>query len=91
MQWNGTKLAKVEIMSNLGGNLRLRVPNALQLRKGGALKNASGHNTNPFYYTESTPAPRISNKANGAALTLKETLLYDIPTQPGKVYTLEAP
>jgi alpha-L-fucosidase 2 len=90
MQWNGAKLTKVEIKSTLGGNLRLRVPNALEMSKGGTLKQASGQNSNPFYYTESTPAPVISGKANVQALTLKETLLYDIPTQPGKVYTLVA-
>jgi alpha-L-fucosidase 2 len=90
LQWNGAKLTKVEIKSTLGGNLRLRVPNAVQLSKGGTLQNASGQNTNPFYYTEPTPAPRISDKANVAALALKETLLYDLPTQPGKVYTLVA-
>jgi alpha-L-fucosidase 2 len=90
MQWNGSKLTKIEIKSTLGGNLRLRVPNALQLSKGGELKQASGQNTNPFYFTEPTPAPVISNKANVQALALKETLLYDLPTQPGKVYTLVA-
>jgi alpha-L-fucosidase 2 len=91
MQWNGSKLIKVEIKSTLGGNLRLRVPNALQLSKGGELKQASGQNTNPFYFTEPTPAPVISDKANVPAMALKETLLYDLPTQPGKVYTLVAP
>jgi alpha-L-fucosidase 2 len=90
MQWNGAKLTRVEIKSTLGGTLRLRVPNAVTLSKGGPLKKASGPNTNPFYYTEPTPAPRISEKAAVAALALKETLLYDLPTQPGKVYTLVA-
>ncbi|MBD0258928.1 MAG: glycoside hydrolase family 95 protein [Cytophagales bacterium] len=90
MQWNGATLTKVEIKSTLGGNLRLRVPNAVTMGKGGALKNASGPNPNPFFYTEPTPAPRISDKANPAAPVLKETLLYDLPTQPGKVYTLVA-
>jgi len=90
MQWNGAKLTKVEIKSTLGGNLRLRVPNALEMSKRGTLKNASGLNTNPFYFTEPTPAPVISDKANVQALVLKETLLYDIDTQPGKIYTLVA-
>jgi alpha-L-fucosidase 2 len=90
LQWNGAKLTKVEIKSTLGGNLRLRVPNAVKMSKGGALKEASGQNLNSFYYTESTPAPRISNKANAAGLVLKETLLYDLPTQPGKIYTIVA-
>ncbi len=89
MAWNGARLTEVEIKSTLGGNLRLRVPNAVQMRKG-ALQKASGPNPNPFYDTEPAPAPRISNKANVAALPLKETFLYDLPTQPGKVYTLVA-
>jgi alpha-L-fucosidase 2 len=90
MQWEGAKLTKVEIRSTLGGNLRLRVPNALQLSRGGALKNASGQNPNPFYYTEVTPAPVISDRATVTELTLKETFLYDLPTQKGQVYTLVA-
>ncbi len=90
MEWNGAKLTQVEIKSTLGGNLRLRVPNAVKMSKGGALKNASGPNPNSFYYTEPTPAPRIAGKADAAAPALKETLLYDLPTQPGKVYTLVA-
>jgi alpha-L-fucosidase 2 len=90
MQWRDGKLVKVIVRSNLGGNLRLRVPNALKVNGGGSLKKATGTNANPFYHTEETPAPIISPKATGAPLELKETLLYDMPTQSGKVYTLIA-
>ncbi|GAA4447843.1 glycoside hydrolase family 95 protein [Nibrella saemangeumensis] len=88
MQWSAGKLTKLTVRSNLGGNLRLRVPNALTGSDGKALANASGSNPNPFYYTDDTPAPVVSPKASKPALTLNETLLYDMPTQAGKVYTL---
>ncbi|WP_247237622.1 glycosyl hydrolase family 95 catalytic domain-containing protein [Telluribacter sp. SYSU D00476] len=90
MQWKDGKLTKLAVKSNLGGNLRLRVPNALKTNGGGALATASGQNPNLFYHTDDTPAPVVSPKASKSALTLKETLLYDMPTQAGKVYTLVA-
>lgn len=90
MQWKDAKLAKVIIKSTIGGNLRLRVPNALKLSNGGPLKKATGKNPNPFYQTEEIPAPIISPKAPMTPLKLKESLLYDMPTQDGKIYTLVA-
>ncbi|KQS30635.1 glycosyl hydrolase family 95 catalytic domain-containing protein [Dyadobacter sp. Leaf189] len=89
MQWSGAKLTKLEIRSKLGGNLRLRVPNALKLA-GGTLKNASGENTNAFYQTDQIATPVVSPKASKEPITLKETLLYDLPTQAGKVYAFSA-
>ncbi|MGA0555679.1 glycoside hydrolase family 95 protein [Larkinella sp. VNQ87] len=88
MQWKDGKLTNVQIRSNRGGNLRVRTPNALKGSNGLVLKTAAGPNPNPFYRTEETPAPVIASSANSAAPTLKETQLYDIPTQAGKVYTL---
>ncbi len=88
MQWKAGKLVKAVIRSTIGGNLRLRVPNALKLNTGKTLKKARGENKNPFYQTEKTSAPIISPKATMTPLQLKETWLYDIPTQRGKVYTM---
>ena len=90
MEWKDAKLVKAVIRSTLGGNLRLRVPNAMKVNTGGALKKASGQNANPFFFVEDTPDPVISDKANIAPLQLKETIVYDLPTQPGKTYTLIA-
>ncbi|AKD53824.1 glycoside hydrolase family 95 protein [Spirosoma radiotolerans] len=90
MDWKDGKLSKVVIKSNLGGNLRLRTPNALSIGKETALKMASGPNPNPFYRIEPTATPIVSAKATTAAPTVKETRLYDLPTQPGKLYTLVA-
>lgn len=95
MEWRDGKLTKVVILSRLGGNLRLRVPNALRSSGGSALRStkntapkpASGANPNPFYQTEQTPAPVISPEATLTPIPLKPTLVYDIPTQPGNTYT----
>ncbi|MBD2704640.1 glycoside hydrolase family 95 protein [Spirosoma sp. BT702] len=87
MEWKDGKVSKVSVKSNLGGNLRVRVPNALKVN-GGTLKPASGQNPNPFYVVEETPAAIKSAQANVAVPTLKETRMYDLPTQRGKVYTL---
>jgi alpha-L-fucosidase 2 len=90
MEWKEGKVVKAVIKSTLGGNLRLRVPNEMKLSTGAALKKAAGKNTNLFYQVEETPAPIISDKANIAPLQLKETVVYDLPTAAGKVYTLSA-
>jgi alpha-L-fucosidase 2 len=90
MHWDGARLTKVDVRSRLGGNLRLRVPNAMKLGNGSALKTATGQNPNAFYATEETPAAVISAKANKATQSLKETLLYDIPTKAGSIYRFSA-
>src|SRR5215213_7946096 len=90
MEWKEGKVMKAVINSTLGGNLRLRTPNAMKLSTGAVLKKATGKNTNSFYQVEETPPPIISEKASIAALELKETILYDLPTQAGKTYTFVA-
>ncbi len=87
MEWKDAKLVKVTIKSNLGGNLRLRVPNSLQLNNGN-LKQATGENPNPFYQVTATPNAIISPKATITPPEIKTTFLYDIPTETGKTYTL---
>lgn len=90
MQWKDGKLTKLTIKSTLGGNLRVRTPNALKLTGGGALKSATGENPNAFYVTQKTAPAVISAKASVAPLSLKETVLYDVPTQAGKSYVFVA-
>ncbi len=86
MHWKDGKLVKVIIKSNLGGNLRLRVPNAVTLNNG-FLKIATGKNANPFYQVTETAKPIISPKATITILDLKQTIVYDVSTQVGKLYT----
>jgi len=90
MQWKYGRIVNLTVKSTLGGNLRLRVPNEMKFVNGELLKKANGENKNPFFRIESTPPAIISAKVNMPMPELKETLLYDIPTQKGKVYTLSA-
>jgi alpha-L-fucosidase 2 len=87
LQWKDGKLIKAVIKSNLGGNLRLRVPNEIKLT-GGSLKKAMGKNANTFYQTEETAASIVSPKASLIPPDIKETWLYDLATQRGKLYVL---
>lgn len=87
LEWKDGKVVKAVIRSKLGGNLRLRVPNALKLSTGATLTTATGKNTNPFYHIEDIPAPVISEKAAITKPGLKETMVYDVPTAAGRTYT----
>jgi alpha-L-fucosidase 2 len=91
MQWKNAKLIKVVIQSNLGGNLRLRVPNGLRIKKGENLAKAAGGNINPFYQITEIPSPVISPAATITKPFTDTTILYDIPTKKGNVYVFYAP
>ncbi|QNL52541.1 glycoside hydrolase family 95 protein [Olivibacter sp. SDN3] len=90
MIWKDGKVIKAVIKSNLGGNLRLRVPNAMRIAGTGNLESASGENDNPFYVVENSVAPVISTDAKINTPDIQQSLVYDLPTEPGKLYTVEA-
>jgi alpha-L-fucosidase 2 len=90
IEWENGKLLKAVIKSNLGGNLRVRVPNHLKEAGGAAFKNAVGENANPFYATETVKEAVVSDKAKLPAVVLNKTFLYDIPTKPGQIVTMIA-
>lgn len=87
MEWLAGKVVKVIIKSTIGGNLRLRVPNPMKIN-GAVLKDAKGENPNPFYAVEKISDPIVSEKADISLPELKKTFVYDVPTQPDKLYTL---
>lgn len=74
MDWQDGHIRKLVISSTLGGNCRIRVPNALKASGGTALTRASGTNPNPFFQS----MPVVGNSP---------TPVYDIPTKAGGVYT----
>jgi alpha-L-fucosidase 2 len=88
LEWDNGKITKAVIRSAIGGNCRLRVPNILFAETGTALKPAEGINPNPFYQVDKVAAPIISEKARLNKPLIPETVLYDLPTVAGKVYTL---
>jgi len=87
MEWKDKNLLVATVKSNLGGNLRLRVPNALELVGTGTLKNAEGENPNSLFYVPETATPIISKEATLENLKLENTLLYDLKTEKGSTYT----
>jgi alpha-L-fucosidase 2 len=88
--WKNGEVVKAVIRSSLGGNLRLRLPNAMKMANGRALKEANGENMNPFYQVEKIADPVVSEKAVITAPELKKTFLYDVPTNAGQVITVIA-
>jgi alpha-L-fucosidase 2 len=76
MTWQDGKVSKVVIRSNVGGNCRLRVPNALKASGSVVLKPAIGANPNPLFQ-----GPTVQNAQAATAQ------VYDFMTQPGRNYT----
>lgn len=87
--WKNGQVIKAIIKSNLGGNLRLRVPNEVKLSTGVTINKAKGDNSNFFYKVEKTAAPVISPEAIIKNFDNDDTKLYDIQTQKGKTYNIE--
>lgn len=87
MEWKNGSIVKAVIRSTLGGNLRIRTATEMKNINGDSLQVATGKNTNAFYYIPQTAAPVISPTVITAAPELKATFVYDIATQPGKLYT----
>lgn len=90
LEWKDGKVVKLTIRSAIGGNLRLRSPNALKIAGNGVLKPATGENVNALYEVNNVAAPVISAKVNRQQVALKPTELYDIITRAGEVYTFVA-
>lgn len=88
MRWKDSKIIKLVIKSNLGDNLRLRLPNAMKQKSNAHLLDAKGENPNPFYFVAETPAAIISEKAIIKLLEIKPTTLVDVPTKKGNIITL---
>lgn len=88
MEWKKSKLTKLIVKSALGGNLRLRLPNAMKLKSGAELAVANGENSNPFYFVNETPDAIISAESKIKPLDIKPTILVDISTNKGNIISL---
>lgn len=90
LEWKDGKVSKLIIKSNLGGNLRLRLPNKIKLTTGKLIDNPMGENPNPFFQTEAIKKPIIGISTNIKPLALKETFLFDMQTTKGKIYEISS-
>lgn len=82
LQWKDKKIIKLVIKSNLGGNLRLRLPNEMAAARV-EMKVASGNNPNTFYQI----ATQSRNMDAVPDSLIRPTLLFDLVTETGKTYT----
>ena len=87
-EWKDGKVEKLEIVSKLGGNCRIRVPNELSVGRKAGLKTAEGVNSNPFYEVPVIKKPLIDDRINENTLELNKTFTYDLLTKSGKNYSL---
>ncbi|MFI4910093.1 MAG: glycosyl hydrolase family 95 catalytic domain-containing protein [Sedimentisphaeraceae bacterium JB056] len=87
MTWHDYKVAEVTVVSNLGGNCRLRLPNAIVGDV--PLKEIGEEVTNPnlFYQPSVVKSPVISEKANLSGIRLPEMFVYDFDTVRGGTYS----
>ncbi len=88
LSWKDGKIEKAIIKSNIGGNLRLRLPNPMKHEDGIVPSIAKGENSNLFYAVPETPAPIVSDEATVKPLELRDTVTYDIATSAGELVTL---
>jgi alpha-L-fucosidase 2 len=90
MDWDQGKITKLVITSRLGGNCRLRLPNALKPTGKYSMDTAKGPNSNPLFFVNDIKTPVIIDPAKIKGLQFKPTQLYDLQTLAGQVYTLKA-
>ncbi|KJD37263.1 alpha-L-fucosidase [Tamlana sedimentorum] len=86
--WENGKVVKAVIKSTLGGKLRIRSYNELQLERSNLLVEATGVNTNSFYQVPKIKNPLLTNATNIEQIALKPSYLYDVDTKKGEEITL---
>ena len=88
--WKGGKVTGITITSLLGGNCRIRAYDKLQPLGRYVLSSATSDNPNPFFQVPHIKKPLISDRAQLKSITLREIFVYDLDTEPGKIYRLVA-
>ncbi len=84
IKWDGIQLEEAEIISRLGGNLRLRSYVPLD---GAGLKEVRGNNPNPLFALPDIKEPLVSGQLTSPQFPmLYRVYEYDIDTEAGKTY-----
>ncbi|WP_258103449.1 glycoside hydrolase family 95 protein [Marinoscillum sp. MHG1-6] len=89
LTWKEGQLQKLVIKSGIGGNMRLRVANEINLMGEGKLIVAELANENPFFQKPAIKEFLIAEEANMEGINMGQTILYDLDTKPGGVYTFQ--
>lgn len=83
MAWKDGKIVRLTIKSDLGGNLRLRLPQALKGKK-----KARGVNPNAFFHLPDNPEVKNHSLEPVPVPELADTYSYDIRTKAGQTLKL---
>ena len=86
MRWKNGQVTEMQVISNLGGNCRLRLPNPISGNANLCQVAAGTPNPNPFYQIVSVKPPIISDKASLKGIMLPQTITYDFQTEKEKTY-----
>jgi alpha-L-fucosidase 2 len=89
IKWDKGKLANATILSNNGGNCRLRTPVPVKVL-GTVSAKAKGNNTNPLVQVPAVPVYQKNNKNKLADITFNKGYVIDFKTEKGITYTIIA-
>jgi len=87
MKWENGKMTEATIVSNVGGNCRIKVAGNAACREA-KLQAASGKNSNPLLQQPDQVAFENNSKTTPFDLLLPTGNLYEWATTPGKIYHL---
>jgi len=85
--WKDNSITKATILSELGGNCRIRTNIPVRVLETGSVK-ASGENPNVFFKTDPVPEVIKNNKVTLPDMPAHEDFIIDFQTEKGKTYTL---
>ena len=87
LEWSAGHLKSATIRSSLGGNVRIRTYEPVQV--GGAKpQGASGENPNPFYRTVAAGTPQLAPSAQLPDVLMRPVHTLDFSTQAGGTYVV---
>ncbi|PRD53740.1 glycoside hydrolase family 95 protein [Sphingobacterium gobiense] len=86
MAWDNGILTSLSVHSKSGGNCRLRLAEATNLKGNVELPTAQGENANPFFQVREIKAPLKSEKASLKGFTVPKTKLVEFDTKAGERY-----
>jgi alpha-L-fucosidase 2 len=87
MEWKNNSLTKAQILSDLGGNCRIRTKIPVKVLETVSVI-ATGENPNSFFKTDPVPVVILENKEPLSKLSVNDDFIIDFQTEKGKIYTI---
>ncbi len=88
LSWKDGQLTKATILSENGGNCRLRTAQPVKVKGARKVKAAKGENPNPVFRPTEVNGYLMNEQARLAGLPSHESYTIDFPTEKGKRYEI---